>query len=67
MFDLGRNMGLVYGRANTGVLHFVQDDDIFGKRLWEAPLGSAGYLCDWAVAKRLLTSSQLTVFHQAAR
>jgi len=27
----------------------------------------AGYLCDLAVAKRLLTSSQLTVFHQAAR
>ena len=26
-----------------------------------------GYLADLAVAKRLLISSQLTVFHQAAR
>jgi len=28
---------------------------------------SAGYLYDLAVAKRLLTSSQLTTFHHAAR
>ena len=49
--------------ANAGILPllFVQGQNDKLKRLVKV-----GYL-DWALAKRLLISSQLTVFHQAAR